>query len=319
MPVILPASPTREKVVPEDGSSANADNVKTKTKPSGEEFKKKQDNTLTQPVLDNLNAQMQYVGALMINGVIGGTVFRVGTRYVMTASHVIRPVVYDGVSKVLDLQRLRSEHIYVNFNEAIGILPRVVCYLNCCFYHEELDVAVLELSNLSGLPGKMLLCKGDTNLEIENVSVIGYGNPKQQFKKHLDPLCEVVPQHGREIRLAHRYLRKNKKKMKKMLSNPKTVDDGYQGYDDEKNIIFHGFLEHGASGGPLLVCNDPHSVKVIGVLTHGIPECFYNLPDNEQNKFPKNFRFHLACRMPMIYNAIYAENEALAKDLFGGH
>ncbi|XP_053402998.1 uncharacterized protein LOC128558159 [Mercenaria mercenaria] len=263
---------------------------------------------------------MPCVGTLVIDGDIGGTVFRVGTRCIMTAFHVIRPVVYDEASGGLNFQHLDRKDIYVNFNASIGSLPKIIYKLTCVFYSIELDVAVLDLNSLSGLPRKMLLYKGDTKIKIETVSVIGYGNPKQQLKKHFDPPCKVVPQHGTEIQAALDYFEIHRSHFKKAIFlNPDIVDDGYQGYDNPKNIIYHGYLEHGASGGPLLVSNDSRTVLVVGVLTHGIPEYFYHLPDEEKNKFPKDYRFHLACNMKYIYEAIRNENEDLAKDLFGGH
>ncbi|XP_060593860.1 uncharacterized protein LOC132748300 [Ruditapes philippinarum] len=60
---------------------------------SGQPFKKENDDTLSQSMVAALGEQMKSVGALISAGNIVGTVFRVGTKYVMTASHVVSMVI----------------------------------------------------------------------------------------------------------------------------------------------------------------------------------------------------------------------------------
>jgi hypothetical protein len=60
---------------------------------SGQPFKKENDDTLSQSMVAALGEQMKSVGALISAGNIVGTVFRVGSKYVMTASHVVSMVI----------------------------------------------------------------------------------------------------------------------------------------------------------------------------------------------------------------------------------
>ena len=60
------------------------------------ELKKKYDDTLTQSKFHAVNAQPESVGSLISWGNIAGTVFRVGSNYVMTACHVVFHVIKKG-------------------------------------------------------------------------------------------------------------------------------------------------------------------------------------------------------------------------------
>jgi hypothetical protein len=58
----------------------------------GGELKKEVDDTFTQSVMANLNISLMSCGALINDGNLEGTVFRVGSKYVMTAYHVIKDI-----------------------------------------------------------------------------------------------------------------------------------------------------------------------------------------------------------------------------------
>jgi hypothetical protein len=56
------------------------------------EFKKAHDNTLSEQLVDNMSVKMKSVGAIVSSNIVIGTVFRVGSKYVMTALHVVKRI-----------------------------------------------------------------------------------------------------------------------------------------------------------------------------------------------------------------------------------
>ncbi|XP_052815989.1 uncharacterized protein LOC128242753 isoform X2 [Mya arenaria] len=56
-------------------------------------FKKRDDDTMTQTMVDCFASHMKSVAALIIGGQVVGTAFRVGGMFLMTAFHVVRAIV----------------------------------------------------------------------------------------------------------------------------------------------------------------------------------------------------------------------------------
>ncbi|XP_053390151.1 uncharacterized protein LOC128553066 [Mercenaria mercenaria] len=284
------------------------------------ELKKKQDDTLTPTQWNALNTQPQSVGCLIAYGDNRGTVFRVGTCYAMTAFHIFSDIVRigDGPNEEdqFDWLLLKNDEIYVNFNESITDKPRILSKLTCIFYDRNLDVAVLKFDLISDLPRKMVLDKsGFSNPKA--VNIIGFGHPSNTSKKKIDPSCSVIPAASVKIRQAHAWLQTNRIFYRQKVDDPNVVDAGYYGYDDPHKIILNCYLEHGASGAPLLAVDNKRCVVVVGILTNGIPDFYFRLSPADQRAFPTAYRFEYGTRMKDIYHAIQEANPELAKDIFG--
>ncbi|XP_053380815.1 uncharacterized protein LOC128548982 [Mercenaria mercenaria] len=288
-------------------------------KSTGQPFKKEHDDTLSQTMVLALHEQMKSVGVLISNGNLVGTVFRVGSKYVMTALHVINNVIDPTKTGVSDVALLDSTDTYINFNESPLTPPMVPYRLKRDFiYNVDLDVAVLEVTNPSNLPMKLNLCKAESG--VTNVSLIGYGHPGQ-IKKCLDPKCEIVHPNSHRILSAQAWLQQNINYFKSALHgigrNSALVDKGYQGYDQSSKLIFDCYMEHGASGAPALTNDNERSVQVVGILTHGLPDFYFSLPELMKPQFPRNYRLEVGAKMKEIFNWINSQSREIAKDLFG--
>ncbi|XP_060571640.1 uncharacterized protein LOC132729826 [Ruditapes philippinarum] len=292
---------------------------------SGQPFKKENDDTLSQSMVAALGEQMKSVGALISAGNIIGTVFRVGTKYVMTASHVVSMVIDPHNTGNRDFSRLESDDTFINFNESV-ISPCVTVYRVSKEFIEnkELDVAVLKIAGdtLSGLPMKMNLCVNDiSEMRVTNVSLVGYGHPSGVMKKHLDPKCKIIAPDSDRLRAAHAFSQQNFDLCRAVIrengGNPDIVNKGYLGYNLPSKLLFDCFMEHGASGGPALTNNNERSVQVVGLLTHGLPEFYFSLPDLIKSNFPNCHRLEAGTKMKDIFEWMRGtQNEYIVKDIF---
>ncbi|XP_053391534.1 uncharacterized protein LOC128554301, partial [Mercenaria mercenaria] len=261
----------------------------------GQPFKKEHDDTLCQSMVSALHEQMESVGVLIFCGKTIGTVFRVGSTFVMTAFHVIKIVLDPFKSGSPDAARLESDNTFINFNESPCTPPVVAYKLKKEFiYNVDLDVAVLEIQNpLFNLPKKLNLRKAAT--DATHVYLIGYGHPGEP-NKCLDPKCPIVSPNSKRLQeaLAHR------SELEKMGLSPSLVDKEYQKYFRSSKIVFDCFMEHGASGAPALAYNN-QSVEVVGILTHGLPELYFNLPEHMKRQFPRSLRLEGGAKMQDIF------------------
>ena len=66
--------------------------IEDTSKTAVKEFRKDIDDTNTQAFVIQLNKLMMSCAAVIFNNKVIGTAFRVGPKYVMTAFHVIRPI-----------------------------------------------------------------------------------------------------------------------------------------------------------------------------------------------------------------------------------
>ncbi|XP_053403069.1 uncharacterized protein LOC123538728 [Mercenaria mercenaria] len=277
--------------------------------------------SLTPTRWNALGCQPESVGCLISDGIIAGTVFRVGTSFLMTAFHVISHIIKKDPKGPdnednFDWLQLTYDRVYPNFNESVTDKPKIVSKVSCIFYNVTLDVAVLQFDVISDLPRKMIL---DTSgyLKPDRVYLIGFGHPENTLKKHIDPSCKVIPSNSSEIKNAHAWLLKDgNRSYREKVDNPDLVDTGYHGYDDPQKIILSCYLEHGASGAPLLAVDNKRSV-VVGFLTNSMPEFYFHLSAEDQRAFPTAYRFEYGTRMKYIYHAIREANPELAKDIFG--
>ncbi|XP_053375270.1 antiviral innate immune response receptor RIG-I-like [Mercenaria mercenaria] len=165
----------------------------------GYPLKKSQDDTLSESMINSLSEQMKSVGILITKQRDVGTVFRVGSKYLMTAHHVVKGLVMD-------------DSVYVTFHESALDLQKKVYHIEkVIFSNQDLDVAVLELASLdSTLPPKMQLSKDDVDiLNVKDVSFIGYGHPGKSYVKHLDPRCKLISAQSHRFLEAHTWLGQN--------------------------------------------------------------------------------------------------------------
>ncbi|KAH3711193.1 uncharacterized protein LOC127857538 [Dreissena polymorpha] len=292
-------------------------------------FKKSNDDSLTQTMLGIYHNMMESVGAIMAHNYVFGTGFRVGSKYIMTAKHVITDILDPYRSGVITDQYMQDAHI--SFSD----LPTVPSDLDykfkqVCYFNEKLDIAILEILNPDQrLPNKLPL-RRDNLPDIEYVSLFGYGHPNNP-RKHWDQRCQIIYPNFECLRSALAFKEKRHQdliqnldrnyvvRLRSKNENPAAVvEKGYLGYDEPHKLLIHAFLEHGASGSPMLACVNPAAgiVQVVGVFTHGIPEFYFCLSDTGKSIIPNEFRFEAGTRMTFIFQDMCREHVSLAQDIF---
>ncbi|KAH3711146.1 uncharacterized protein LOC127857537 [Dreissena polymorpha] len=293
-------------------------------------FKKSYDDSLTQTMVGIYYNMMESVGAIIAhNGHVFGTGFRVGSKYIMTARHVISDILDPYRSGRITEQYLQDA--YISFSD-IPTVPSVVTYKlkQVCYSNEKLDIAIMEILNPDQrLPNKLPL-RSDNLPDIEYVSLFGYGHPNNQGK-HWEPRCPIIYPNFECLRSAlafkeqhHQYFIQNLdldhvNRIRRQDKNPAAVvEKGYLGYDEQHKLLIHALLEDGASGSPMLACVNPAAgiVQVVGVFTHGIPEFYFCLNDTGKSIIPNELRFEAGARMTFIFQDMCREHFSLAQDIF---
>ncbi|KAH3769968.1 hypothetical protein DPMN_171247 [Dreissena polymorpha] len=287
-------------------------------------LKKEFDDSLSQTMMDIYLQNMKSVGAIMCFNQTYGTGFRVGTKYIATAKHVI--------STILDPRRSGKENIShlqqasIVFSDLPNEPSATKYYFSQFYYYDqELDVAVLEISNADGMMPRGLrlrkefFCRADTDI----VSIVGYGHPNQKNQnKYFEYRCPVVDSDSQAVCAAQAFVRQKQAVLKNGLLKGypfSVVDAGYKGYDAPYRMLLHCFMEHGASGSPILACINPSAgiVEVVGVLTCGMPDFFFCLKQEFRYLIPSKYRFEAGSRMSAIYESMKVyQKQDLAADLF---
>ena len=215
---------------------------------------------------------------------------------------------------------LRNPQVLISFSYPKLVAHQTLFSIQDITYNnKDLDIIILELTEPSKLPPKLKLYPNETpHMQMPYVDIIGYGHPNE-VDKTLDPGCIVVPAGDPKIHSAQAWLQQEKERLKKGLKenvNPDLVDWGFHGYDRPEKMIYNCYLEDGSSGGPVLMRKYQGAPVVVGVVTNGLPYCFWKLRSTAQLAFPENYRFEMGTRMTHIYKAIAMYNSNLAQELF---
>ncbi|XP_053403015.1 uncharacterized protein LOC128558199 isoform X2 [Mercenaria mercenaria] len=290
------------------------------------EFKKDIDDTDTQAEVISKKDSMMSCGALIYKNKVAGTVFRVGAFFVMTAFHVIRDIIKDptGKRRYVYSRLENSNDVTVNFNGSILHPSRRRFRLKHRFHDEQLDVAILEImdiTDLEDIPKGLLLWKYDiVHLEVKKISMIGFGHAGNPYEKYSET-CEIIQDFQKRYREALASLSNNRQEyiddLQRSRKDPSFVDFGYANLDSQDFIKFDCFMTNGLSGGPILKI-DGNSTKVIGIVLGGKPDFYYQLSTKKQHSFEKRYLFEVGMKMQMIYEKIVSKDRALAEQIFYG-
>lgn len=186
-----------------------------------------------------------------------------------------------------------------------------------CYYNLANDVAILEITNCSDkLPDPLFLWQFENVWE--KISTIGYGHPNNPYKKHLET-CTVLRNDDVRFQTAHAYLQRHRLEfiddIRKQGKKSESINRGYNGYNNEKIVVFDAYMEKGLSGGPILT-NQANSIKVIGIVIARMPEFHDHLSDQMKYSFPKVYLFEVGVKMLYIYQSMRSEDPDLAAKLF---
>ncbi|KAH3778492.1 uncharacterized protein LOC127845056 [Dreissena polymorpha] len=291
--------------------------------PSGDRgiLKKEKDNTLSQCMMDIYRDKMLSVGAIVRSNEVVGTGFRVGKQCIVTALHVVMEIIDPRKCGEHNFSKLKKASIVFSDNPFDPSARHYNFSAESFYFYEDLDVAILEIPHPDGmLPKKLTLRKEPVDL-VDTVSLIGYGHPGNS-NKHFENSCQILYSNSHEINCAHTVFRKNIDKFRTGLLrgyDSSMVERGYQGHDSPHLILMHCFMEHGASGSPILACVNPSEgiVEVVGVLTRGFPEFYFCLDKRHKYYLPDNCRFEAGPRMTSIYERMTSQSNEIMADLFG--
>ncbi|CAC5401539.1 unnamed protein product [Mytilus coruscus] len=196
----------------------------------------------------------------------GGTGFRVGENYVMTARHVV----IDNIKVFNEINHLRikNSNFFIEFeylkpNQKQNS-EHIFYFKDMVYENEELDTAILELeadSNRSFPPPINILESIDDDRPIY---LIGHPNGQPLMD---DPKIEIYQYCKNDVDRAN----------KKAGTITKDYRDHYEGIDDQQKCLFHCASQHGASGA-LGVMVTPHFDEPVGVLMllRGFPNFYYS-------------------------------------------
>ena len=189
------------------------------------------------------------------------------------------------------------------------------------YYNTEYDTAVLELTDPDKLPPKLTLLHLDRpNIQVQLVHIIGYGH--EYNKKTLDPKCKVISPMDPLLSEAKTWLQNEKDAIADFVQPRMQLTPeqwGYHGCDQKEKIIFNCYLEKGSSGAPILAFYNPFELFVGGMVTNGLPYCFWTLTPDGQSRFPNKYRFEMGTKMSAIYAKMNESDPNLAYDLFQQH
>ncbi|XP_060580115.1 uncharacterized protein LOC132736922 [Ruditapes philippinarum] len=293
---------------------------------SSNKFKKAHDNTLSEQMVGDMAVKMKSVGAIISSSSVRGTVFRVGSKYVMTALHVVKSITNPRqLSSIADIDwsKLDDPTVYITFAASVNDLRSPIFYIKpeVVYMNKQLDIAILELKSLESLPPSLKLSKDMGQMKC--VNIIGLGHPTDPRKK-LDANCEVL--NNNQIRKdIDNYFNANPSVLQLNGLEPGGIKGEYIELHNTDMFPCHTFFEHGSSGAPAVEENE-----VVGILVKGIPFSYYEMRDSPYftasgqpyftasgiDKLPKNLMFELCVKTESIFNDMRSKEPLLADDLF---
>ncbi|XP_033759253.1 uncharacterized protein LOC117341487 isoform X2 [Pecten maximus] len=283
----------------------------TPKRPKAEEddshqFRKKTDNTHDARIIDVWARARQSVG-LIKGPVSGGTGFRVGTFYIMTAYHVAADITKQHKSDKENWAYLGDKNVWIEFK-----FPEK--YVGKKFHFEpelitgskELDYAILELNQAH---------TDESDLEIPE--------PIRKFQKiHYEELFAMlgfpqanngIMQFDSDIMLFDLAVNSDRRNL--MIENGEAKPE-YTGICDEEKVLFDCWVQWGASGSPGIVMgNDGKEPVCTLMLLRGYPNEI-----SSGARVPREEMIEQGIKMETIADELSRNGESgqdLKKDIFG--
>ncbi|XP_060605705.1 uncharacterized protein LOC132758174 isoform X2 [Ruditapes philippinarum] len=274
------------------------------------------DATLSRIAMYKLLEMMKSVGLLYWNNAPRGTVIRIGSKFILTAWHVIEPIVSspgridnNGRPKnSVILQNLKKKDVVnVGFNKDAknkehdcrsGLLPKI------CFLDRAEDACILELDCDSALlpaPFNVFMDfrkMWDRKPQSKFVHVMGQ-HPTERIIV-LDPGCKVISKGDEKVKKIDKWLKKNKSKVVRNGHDKHDVEECYEYYyESEDYLLLDTYLEFGASGGAVVSFTPDGDIALVGVLLQGIPSWYWN-EECVKHGYSSKVRIEVACPISNI-------------------
>ncbi|XP_060586429.1 uncharacterized protein LOC132742125 isoform X2 [Ruditapes philippinarum] len=277
------------------------------------------DGTLSNIAMDKLSEMMKSVGLLYWNNAPRGTVIRIGSNFILTAWHVIQPIVstpgrIDNNGRPqnsMNLENLKKKDVVnVGFNKDAknkehdcrsGLLPKI------CFLDRAKDACILELdcdSSLVPAPFK----------DFRDFRQMWEGTPQSKFVhvigQHpttmivvIDPGCKIISKEDKKVKKIKKWLKANKSKLVRNGHNKYDVEECYEYYyDSDDYLLLDTYLEFGASGGAVVSFTPDGDIALVGVLLQGIPSWYWN-KEGIEHGYSSKVRIEVACPISNILSS----------------
>ncbi|XP_069115264.1 uncharacterized protein [Argopecten irradians] len=264
----------------QDGAGQN--NKRIRIEENSHQFRKQTDNTHDARIIDVWFRARESIGHIQgtkSGETCGGTGFRVGKDYIMTAYHVAANLAKEHDSDDEDWSLLDAEDVFIEFKfpkqyvgEQFQFKPKLI------LGDKKLDYAILKLK-----PRTM------HQLEIPK--------PFTKFQKiHYDELFSLlgfpqipndqIMQFDSDIVLFDLYAKDNANRRGYMMEDNGKAKQGYKGIRGEGKVLFDCWVQHGASGAPGIVVGKNFEEPVCTLmLSRGFPVYAFtkgvNVPRNE--------------------------------------
>ncbi|XP_063448338.1 uncharacterized protein LOC134727873 [Mytilus trossulus] len=196
----------------------------------------------------------------------GGTGFRVGDNYVMTARHVVIDNIK--VGNEIKYLRLKNKDFFIEFEYLKHRQKQnddyIFYFKDMVYQNEEQDTAILELESDSNRPFPPSINIFETIDVDRPIYLIGHPNG--------DPLTDDP-----KIELYEYCKETVDKSIQWACRISQDYESHYDGIDDKRKCLFHCSSQHGASGA-LGVMVTPHFDEPVGVLmlSRGFPGFYYS-------------------------------------------
>ncbi|XP_045204655.2 uncharacterized protein LOC123557304 [Mercenaria mercenaria] len=249
-----------------------------------------------------------------------GTGFRVGSKYIMTAYHVVKGILAASYQRLGSndhdiIDSLQNSSVYCAFEYFKNNEPekerKYRFKPTIPFKNEETDTAIIELvDNLDGTPMPPPFelfgfpdLTGRFTLMGHEGSIMKYNTVDQIINRDHHITLE-------DIQLVKEY---NNTKTNESYEFPP-----YNTLTNENRILFHCKFSKGASGSPGMLVFENGSVVVVTMLLCGYPNWYYNERIDRQlrSDWPEEYCIEQGADMVKVGNIMRIENLQLYQDIF---
>ncbi|XP_078316795.1 uncharacterized protein LOC111119416 isoform X4 [Crassostrea virginica] len=286
-------------------------------------FKRVVDSTLTAEVWENLYKCSQSVGCLH-SPFQTSTVFRVGSRSVMSVAHHVLKIIdcSDSSSdyRQIEHSRLQDENIFIEFKGSSKEANRLFYVHEILYLDEVKDVCIMKLldTDPSSLPPPFTEFGLPTVDSI--VTLIGFGHPNHIYKT-FEPKVRVLDWKSKRVEKSVEWVRSNYVQIKNILQftgKPvEWVDIAYSILQSEGIVGLNCFMQHGASGAPGIAMTT-RGLALVVMLQGGLPK-FFNDIGHYAEQIPLEQRIEYGITMDIIRQDLLQHAPELCKDVFGSN
>ncbi|XP_053381507.1 uncharacterized protein LOC123562744 [Mercenaria mercenaria] len=253
------------------------------------------------------------------------TGFRVGSKYIMTAYHVVKIIAEvvpsrefkgrHGQIHVIGLAHRNVFGLFEYFKEDIFEHKRKYFFKNVIHFKDEhTDVAVLELADNGdgqSMPLPFEICR-DLNVTSQ-FTLIGHNGGAMKYNE----VGLVIDRDATKTLDDIRWVKNHSLEQ----TNENFEFPPYNMLTNKQRVLFHCKFSKGASGSPGIVILENDHVIVVTMLLCGYPNWYYDgsVDRNLRSRWPKEYCIEQGADMASVARTMYNKNRVLYQDIFNTH